>query len=155
MNERSYFEDRAEIENLHARYMFALDFLDADTYASTFTEDGELDWAFGLVKGREAIRGEIATRLPALYAEAAFGPHVRPRHMLTNIVLKVEGDRATGKASWFQMSNDGPDNAVTIGGYGHYDDELVRVNGAWLFKRRRINAVLIPGREGPDKNPAW
>ena len=29
----SYAEDRAEIEDLQGRYMFALDFHDADTYA--------------------------------------------------------------------------------------------------------------------------
>jgi hypothetical protein len=40
----SYADDRAEIENLQARYIFALDFRDADTYASTFTEDGVLDY---------------------------------------------------------------------------------------------------------------
>ena len=39
----SYAEDRAQIEDLQARYMFALDFRDLDKYASTFTEDGILD----------------------------------------------------------------------------------------------------------------
>jgi hypothetical protein len=39
----SYAEDRAQIEDLQARYLFALDFFDMDTYVSTFTEDGILD----------------------------------------------------------------------------------------------------------------
>lgn len=39
----SYAEDRAAIEHLMARYLFALDFFDADAYASCFTEDGVLD----------------------------------------------------------------------------------------------------------------
>ena len=48
----SYGEDRAEIEDLQARYLFALDFHDPDLYVSTFTEDGVLDYGSGDVKGR-------------------------------------------------------------------------------------------------------
>src|SRR5215471_7761110 len=56
----SYAEDRAEIEDLQARYMFALDFKDPDLYVSTFTEDGVLDYGSGDVKGRQAIKDVIA-----------------------------------------------------------------------------------------------
>ena len=52
----SYAEDRAEIEDLHARYLFARDFHDPDLYISTFTEDGVLDYGSGEVKGRQAIK---------------------------------------------------------------------------------------------------
>ena len=47
----SYAEDRAAIEDLQARYLFALDFHDPDLYVSTFTEDGILDYGSGDVKG--------------------------------------------------------------------------------------------------------
>jgi hypothetical protein len=43
----SYAEDRAAIEDLQARYLFALDFHDPDLYVSTFTEDGVLDYGSG------------------------------------------------------------------------------------------------------------
>lgn len=58
----SYAEDRALVENLYARYVFAADWKDADTYASLFTEDGVLDWARGVAEGREAIRSEARAR---------------------------------------------------------------------------------------------
>ena len=48
----SYGEDRAQIEDLQARYLFALDFHDPQLYASTFTPDGILDYGEGDVKGR-------------------------------------------------------------------------------------------------------
>jgi len=51
-----YAEDRAEIEDLQARYLFALDFHDSDLYVSTFTPDGTLGYGSGDVKGRGAIR---------------------------------------------------------------------------------------------------
>src|SRR5262249_328216 len=56
----SYAEDRAAIEDLQARYLFALDFHDPDLYVSTFTEDGVLDYGSGEVKGRQAIKDVIA-----------------------------------------------------------------------------------------------
>src|ERR1700692_2524164 len=59
----SYAEDRAAIEDLQARYLFALDFHDPDLYVSTFTEDGILDYGSGDVKGRQAIKDVIA-RMP-------------------------------------------------------------------------------------------
>ena len=58
-----YAADRAEIEDLQARYMFALDWQDGAAYASTFAEDGVLDWAGGIVQGRAAPRG-CATSSP-------------------------------------------------------------------------------------------
>ena len=55
----SYAEDRAQIEDLQARYMFALDFQDLDTYASTFTKDGILDIVGMKWQGREEIKKAI------------------------------------------------------------------------------------------------
>src|SRR4051812_26823459 len=54
-----YAADRAEIENLEARHLFALDWQDADAYASAFAPEGVLDWAGGIVNAREAIRKEV------------------------------------------------------------------------------------------------
>src|SRR6516165_11085897 len=59
----SYAEDRAAIEDLQARYLFALDFHDPDLYVSTFTEDGVLDYVSGEVKGRQESKDVIA-RMP-------------------------------------------------------------------------------------------
>lgn len=97
----SYADDRAEIENLQARYLFAMDWGDADTYASTFTEDGVLDYSDGVERGRAAIR-------------------------------KAE-----------------------ILGYGHYEDELRKVDGRWLFSKRKIYNEQKDGREASNTSPAW
>ena len=67
----SYAEDRAAIEDLQARYLFALDFHDPDLYVSTFTEDGVLDYGSGDVKGRQAIKEVIARNTQAAMASTA------------------------------------------------------------------------------------
>ena len=120
----SYAEERALIENLQARYLFALDFKDHDLYVTTFTPDGILDVGNGAVVGREAIKAAVAS-MPG------------GRHHITNLVLRIEGDRATARAGWMHTGKNA-EGRMTIGGFGHYEDDLVKVNGEWLFAKRRI-----------------
>ena len=56
---RTYAEDRAEIEDLMARYLFAIDYFDWDAYVATFAPDGELEFASGTSKGHDAIRTAV------------------------------------------------------------------------------------------------
>src|SRR5262245_24823944 len=94
----NYAEDRAEIEDLQSRYLFAMDFHDPDLYVSTFTEDGVLDYGSGDVKGRQAIK-EVIARMP----KPAATPGLRAaaaRHNISNIVIKVEGNKAHGVSYW-------------------------------------------------------
>ena len=150
----SYGEDRAAIEDLQARYLFALDFHDPDLYVSTFTEDGILDYGSGDVKGRQAIKDVIAGMpKPRPVAGKRDGA---ARHNISNIVIKVEGNKAESRSYWFHYSNDNPDRRGVFDGFGHYEDQLVKVNGKWLFMKRKIY------NEGRDewaykggKNPAW
>lgn len=156
--DKNYARDRAEIEDLQARYLFALDWQDGPAYAATFTEDGVLDWAGGVVKGRAAIEKEVAGMRAAFARREAVDAPRRParlRHFITNIVIKVDGDRATGRAFWFEFNNDTRDRWPYTGGYGHYEDELRRVNGHWLFSKRKIYNEFLENRIAPDKNPAW
>jgi ketosteroid isomerase-like protein len=147
----SYADDRAEIEDLMARYLFALDFFDADAYAATFTEDGVLDWAMGEVAGREAIRAEAAGMKAAM--AKVFGGETLLRHFVTNIAISVDGDRASTRAAWFEAYNDGPDGSPRMGTFGHYEDELARIDGCWLFRRRRIVNEFLEGRKAGPANP--
>ena len=152
-----YAADRAEIEDLQARYIFALDWQDADAYASTFTEDGVLDWAGGIAKGREAIRVEVRGMRAAFAKKEAGDAPRRParlRHFTTNAVLKIDGDHATHVAYWFELDNDGRDRWPYVGGYGHYEDELRRVNGHWLYTKRKIFNEVMDSRAAGPQNPA-
>jgi len=153
-----YAADRAEIENLQARYMFALDWQDPDAYASTFTDDGVLDWAGGVIKGRAAIAEEVrGMRATFARREGADAPKrpARLRHFISNVALKIDGDHAIGRAYWFEIDNNTSTRAPIVSGYGHYDDELRKVDGHWLFSRRRINNEVMESRAAGPTNPAW
>jgi hypothetical protein len=150
----SYADDRAAIEDLQARYLFALDFRDPDLYVSTFTEDGILDVGSGEIKGRQAIKDTIA-RMPRPAPTDGLHPAVG-RHNISNIVIRVEGNRATGRSYWFHYSNDNPRRAGVFDGFGHYEDDMVKVDGRWLFTKRRIyNENRDEWAYKGGKNPAW
>jgi hypothetical protein len=141
-----YANDRAMIENVSNRYMVAVDAGDLDTVMSTWAEDGVLEWVFGTERGKAAIRKA----------------RPRTRHQIINHVIDVDGDKAKTIAYWFALTNKTPQNDVQLLYFGHYEDELVRIDGKWLFKQRRIfnesrdnRAIFYPGlgEKDPAKEP--
>ena len=155
----SYAADRAQIEDLQARYMLALDSGDVETYLSTFTKDGILDIGDGEIKGHDAIR-KIIGGMPGRKAEAgaADAPKLRPstgRHNITNIVIKVEGDKAYGRAYWFHYGNNNPQRTATLDSYGHYEDEMIKIDGKWLFTKRRIYNEQVDKWAAKPGKMAW
>jgi hypothetical protein len=133
-------DDRAAIKNLQARYMFALDWQDPVAYAATFAQDGTLVSAVAQAHGRAAIQQEVAKMREndrAAVAKEGLRPFSR-RHVITDLVLKITGDHATGRAYWAGYNDDNPQRHPYVESYGHYEDELVKVDGHWLFKKRTI-----------------
>jgi hypothetical protein len=153
----SYAEDRAKIEDLQARYLFALDFRDPEAYAATFAEDGVLDYGAGKIKGRQAIAEMVAgMRANAERQQAEDKSGLRPaagRHNITNIVIDIDGDQAKATAYWFHMGNANPERRAQLNSFGHYEDELVKVNGEWLFSLRKIYNEQIPEWVAGPQNP--
>ena len=134
-------DDRADIDELMARYVFALDWQDPERYGDTFTTDGVLIWAGGTVTGRPAIVDEMRKAREADAQRRRSEPPERPwrrRHFTTNLALRVTGDRATGRSYWYEFNDDMPGRKPYLGAYGHSEDEYRRVDGRWLFSRRQI-----------------
>ena len=154
----SYADDRAAIINLQGRYLFALDFRDAEVYASTFSEDGVIDWARGEIKGRKEIYEFMSSGIydPTGTAEEGKWP-AASRHFITNQVIKVEGKTAKALTYWFQATNNTADRrTMVLGLFGHYEDELIKIGGQWYFKKRVIYNEGLEGRHKAGKeNPAW
>lgn len=156
----SYAADRAEIEDLMARYLFALDYHDIDTYMAMFTDDAEFEFAPGTVSGKEAIRAAVTgfkQRIGEIYVDEDGRPAVL-RHVLAQTVIRVEGERAWTRAQRFEMADDGPHaengcKSPKLGTFGIYADELRKVRGRWLFCKRRILNEFLPGRESGSENP--
>ena len=151
-----YGDDRALIEDLQARYLFAFDFGDAEGYANTFAPDGILDFGQGEIKGRAAIAKFIeAGRKRTLEARANTPKGERPRvgrHIINNIVVTVDGNKAHGLAYWTHMTSD-KTGYGTVDFFGHYEDDMVKIDGQWYFSRRNIYNEAIPEWASEYVNP--
>src|SRR6187551_2108341 len=151
----TYGQDRAEIEDLMARYLFAIDYFDWDAYVATFAEDGELEFASGKSVGRDAIRAAVtsfATGIGRFYHTEDGKPAIL-RHVILQSSIRVEGDRAWGRSLWLEMANHGPEDTMKMGTYGIYEDEFKKVDGQWLIARRNVLNEFIPNRRSGPENP--
>lgn len=153
--DEAYARDRAEIEDLMARYLFALDYNDMDTFETMFTDDAEFEFARGRVAGKanimDAVKG-FKKRIGEHYKDEDGNPATL-RHVLAHTAIRVQGDRAWTRAQWFEMANDGPGKSLKMGTFGIYEDKLVRVDGRWLFSERRIMNEFLEGRQSGPENP--
>jgi len=128
-------EEKDAIREVLAEYCFRLDGGRYDDMAALFTEDGTWDTAFGAATGRAAIAQQ------ARDIRARAGDN-RPRavHLVTNIAIALEGERAEVRSNWtvVQNSPDGP----KIGSGGAYADQMVKKDGSWLFRYRKIDRFI-------------
>ncbi len=158
-----YAEDRAQIVDLQARYVMAMDYFDADGYAAVFAPDGVLDWARGIVRGRDAIREFMASGTYDLTRGAAEAktPDGRDwpstvRHLITNQVIEVDGDKARALTYWIQFNNNADRTKVEWMLFGSWYDEFVKIDGEWFFSLHRIHneghpRTFTAGQENPVK----
>jgi len=59
----------------------------------------------------------------------------------------VNGNTAKTIAYWFNITNATPQKDVQLMYFGHYEDQLVKVNGHWLFKERRVFNESLTNRQ--------
>ncbi len=134
-------EDVEEIKRLKHRYCgFCDDSYDADGIAGLFTEDGIWDGGMmGRADGREGIRSFFLG-----------SPESMPFavHMVMNPIIDVDGDTAKGTWYLFQACTFGEGNRA-VWGSARYDEEYVRVDGAWMFKHLKLTSFFwTPFDEG-------
>lgn len=148
--------DKIEISEMQSRYMFALDWYDADTYAALFTEDAVLEWPEGYRKGRDEIHASCV-RVGAMYRRlakaAAPTKMAHKRHFVSNRAIEIDGDHARARCYWFDFNNDNMPRWPYLAAYGYYEDALVRTPEGWRFTHRKI--INDMSGESPPENPAW
>ena len=122
------FEDKEEIQNLLLDYGRYLDNRDFAGYSSLFAKDGEWVGGFGSVTGPANIKTFMEKNMGTQPNTA------KNYHLLSNFVITVNGDTATAWSRWaFVVPGE---RGATIAQAGRYDDQLVRENGRWKFKKR-------------------
>src|SRR5690606_20557507 len=112
-------EDEAAIRNLLLEYGRTLDARDFAAYAALFAPDGEWKGALGTYKGPK----EIQEQMERIFAGATDIPRGQNFHVMSNFIIKVQGDRATATSHFifYQMEGNKPNATVA----GRYEDVLV------------------------------
>jgi uncharacterized protein (TIGR02246 family) len=122
-------EDLEDIRQLFVDYGHHLDAGDVQAYAALFADEGELLLGpIGRAKGRDAIV-ELMTKVRARAAGPSF-------HLITNPIVRLDGDRATSEVLWTVIRPDG-NGRLQVAMFGRHHDDLVRERGRWRFLRRR------------------
>jgi uncharacterized protein (TIGR02246 family) len=124
-------EDRLAINDLFVRYATALDNGDVETVVACFTRDAVLESpAIGSISGTEAVR-VFAHRFAEWRAAGT-----QFRHVVTNIAVKLDGDRAQATAYLLvPITRNGTTHTLPP---GQYDCDLIKTNGVWHFTRRTV-----------------
>lgn len=125
-------DDYESIRQLTARYNRASDEADIDGWLSCFVPDGSF----------ERKNGQRFTGHEELCALLQNFP-VKGRHVTTDFTIEVAGDRA--RQACYLLFLDRERN-FEVNMFGIYDDNLIKVNGTWLFVSRVLDVD-----EGPDE----
>jgi 3-phenylpropionate/cinnamic acid dioxygenase small subunit len=132
--------DRAEIEELVARYVSTLDTLDADGYAGVFAEDAVYELPGNVVhRGRAAIR-KIVTDLQDSRArnDAAGKPSPHLYHVMANHSIELVDATHAKHRSYAQTVRAAENGQFIVGFMGRYEDELVKRDGRWYIQNRKL-----------------
>ena len=123
-------QDKAAIIEVMNLYAFALDAHEWDLFDRIFTEDVVMD--MGLIgvtwTGRTEFKQALQNSCAALDAH---------QHSMTGHLVYVDGDTAHAfcYGNW-TLVREAAEGGRTWMGMGWYDDELVRIDGGWKFRRR-------------------
>ena len=134
-------EDRLGISDLFTRYSLALDDGDVDGVVACFTEDASVESpVVGAYTGHAEIR-RFAERLAAVRDAGA-----QLRHVVSNLMAEVDGDRGTARCYLVTFITQGAKSELLAP--GEYNCEVVKRDGRWLFTRRIVamdSAITLPG----------
>ena len=118
--------DRLEINDLLTRYAHSVDSKDWALYRSVFTDDAFIDYeSAGGIKGdREAV---------ANWLEKTMAGFPMTQHLISNIDVKIDGDRASVRAMFYNPM--GMPSGKTFWCGGFYNHSLVRTADGWKSER--------------------
>lgn len=131
--------DRVAIEEVMQKYVWSVDSLDADGYVSVFTEDAEIDSNGTLIRGHAAIRKVVTDMQARQAANRAEGKPVGALyHVISNERVTFVGPAEAIYQSYWQTLRKGDANRYAAGGFGRSEDRLVKRDGKWLIRHRKL-----------------
>lgn len=135
------YADKAEIAEVLVRYATGIDFKDWALFRSCWTDEVDIDY------------GDLGTFTDAdqftELMKQIHGGMGQTYHRISNIVVDLDGDRATARSyvRAVLMAVPGDSNSW-IDALGHYDDQLTRTADGWKINKRTTNIARVMSGAG-------
>jgi len=132
-------EDRIAVEDVMARYVWAVDSLDPEGYVAVFTDDAVIDSNGSLSKGHEEIRRIVTGLIQRRDANKAKGlPPSNLYHVISNVRITFPKPGEALHQSYWQTVIRDKDGRMIPAAMGRSEDRLVKRNGKWLIQLRKL-----------------
>ena len=133
------YEDRIAVEDVMARYVWAVDSLDPEGYVALFTEDAVIDSNGSISRGHEEIRKIVTSLIQRRDDNKAKGlPASNLHHMISNVRITFPKPGEALHQSYWQTIVRDTDGKMTAAAMGRSEDRLVKRNGKWLIQSRKL-----------------
>jgi uncharacterized protein (TIGR02246 family) len=133
------YEDRIAVEDVMARYVWAVDSLDPDGYVAVFTEDAIIDSNGSISKGREEIRKIVTGLIQRRDDNKAKGlPTSNLYHVISSVRITFPTPGEALHQSYWQTVRRDKDGKMTAAAMGRSEDRLVKRDGKWLIQWRKL-----------------
>jgi uncharacterized protein (TIGR02246 family) len=133
------YEDRTAVEDVMARYVWAVDSLDPEGYVTVFTEDAVIDANGSISKGHDEIRKIVTSLIQRRDDSKAKGlPTSNLYHVISNVRITFPKPGEALHQSYWQTVRRDTDGKMTAAAMGRSEDRLVKRNGMWLIQSRRL-----------------
>jgi uncharacterized protein (TIGR02246 family) len=133
------YEDRIAVEDVMARYVWAVDSLDAEGYVAVFTEDAVIDSNGSISKGHEEIRRIVTSLIQRRDDNRAKGvPTSNLYHVISSVRITFPTPGEAVHQSYWQTVRRDQDGKMTAAAMGRSEDRLVKRNGKWLIQGRKL-----------------
>jgi uncharacterized protein (TIGR02246 family) len=133
------YDDRIAVEDVMARYVWAVDSLDPEGYVAVFTEDAIIDSNGSVSKGHEEIRKIVTSLIQRRDDNRAKGsPPSNLYHVISNVRIAFPTPGEAVHQSYWQTVRREKDGKMTAAAMGRSEDRLVKRNGKWLIQSRKL-----------------
>ena len=133
------YEDRIAVEDVMARYVWAVDSFDPEGYVAVFTEDAVIDSNGSISRGHAEIRKIVTDLIKRRDDNKALGlPPSNLHHVISNVRITFpKADEAVHLSYWQTVRRD-KDGKLAAAAMGRSEDRLVKRKGNWLIQSRKL-----------------
>jgi uncharacterized protein (TIGR02246 family) len=133
------YEDRIAVEDVMARYVWAVDSLDPEGYVAVFTEDATIDSNGNISKGHQEIREIVTGLIRRRDDNKAKGlPTANLYHVISSVRITFPQPAEAVHQSYWQTVRRDKDGRMIAAAMGRSEDRLVKRNGRWLIQSRKL-----------------